>query len=247
MRRRREHVRRIPRIPQQPAVLRVAEQVGAHTVRLQDGIQRANHDHWTPLLEGQANLYGPGPCEGGVDLLCLWCDALADQLRRIGVKAHIEVTGNIQLDRLVGVTRRKVSGPPYRILLAHQCFSQLGAMWPSQELAAFDRISRILLDRPDVHLVFKPHPQTHQLMANLLSQLSRIAPDRFEFVNKTPIYELLQSVDGVVTISSSTSVESAALDIPTARLVHYLSTSNIRVFFGFEKTFNDKGRYPVFP
>lgn len=93
-------------------------------------------------------------------------------------------------------------------------------MFTSQEIALYERVARQLLARPDTKVIFRPHPESD--LKDFYYKLPATFGDRLSVDIDSDLFDLLSQADGLVTVSSTVAVESAALGIPTARLPHLI-------------------------
>lgn len=194
--------------------VRTAERLNIPTVQFQDGVMDAK-----PLPWDAQGIHAAGVYDGGCELYSVWSDTVRDQFRAHGLSGRVITAGNPRYDRLAtwpGYTRK---GAPYTVIITGQCYAKYGTMWPSAELGLYEHIINMLLTRPDLEIIFKPHPQSN--VCESYKEFPKRFGNRVKIVEHGDIIEQLKSVDLLVTIASTTAVESTLMDVPTA-LMWYL-------------------------
>lgn len=208
--------------PLEQITLRRAESLGIRTVRIQDGLQTINDSRkaWTY----RQAVMGEGSC----DLNCVWSDSTADDLLEKGVGSTIAVTGNPNYDRLFQQNRKERPFPPFVVLVANQCMARYGEMSAAQEIALYQRVIGQLLQRPDVKVLFKLHPQTD--LGDAYQRLVSDMGERVELCTVDDSLEALSQAHALVTFGSTMALEAVLLGLPTAILdyVRFRATDFLR-------------------
>ena len=196
-------------------IIREAERQGVPTIRLQDGIQSA----WPHEREHEyaSTIY---PFDGGCDLLLTWNEDIVERLRNRGVAGQAIAVGNPRMDSLADWQGYRVGEAPYRVVIAMQCFTRHRQFPLAMELSLYHRLVHLVLQRKDVEVVLKLHPQ--QLGVSEYLKLEEYFPERFSIVQEADSLELLTTADMLITISSTVAVESALMGISTIRADHLL-------------------------
>ncbi|MCB0354290.1 MAG: hypothetical protein KDD64_12220, partial [Bdellovibrionales bacterium] len=200
--------------------LRAAERFGIRTVCIQDGLLGLSRAQWENSESPTPKIYPASPGEGGADQFLIWGENFKRDLESVGICSQVEVVGSLRHDRLAQIANFRVKGPPYVIVLSGQPFSTFGFMFTSQEIALYERVARQLLARPDTKVIFRPHPESD--LKDFYYKLPATFGDRLSVDIDSDLFDLLSQADGLVTVSSTVAVESAALGIPTARLPHLI-------------------------
>ena len=195
--------------------IRAAELYAARTVWIQDGIV-----HIPPLRPNQ-RIEPVSLADGGCELVCLWCDRLSNNARNRGIGSEIVTSGNPRYDVLAGQPLYRPHAGPYTVMIAVQCFSKYGLLTVAQEISVYERIARQLLERPDVSVLIKLHPQTAAV--DCYQRLAERLGSRVTVISEGDSLAVLEKIDALFTISSTVSIESTAMGIPTRRLMSYVS------------------------
>lgn len=225
--------------------LRAAERFGIRTVRIQDGIQTLTTPERRERTGIEPTMFPPIPFEGGCDALCVWTKKLADELLAKGIGGDVALTGSLRHDELVSWPGYTPHEKPYRALVAAQAFSKFGDMWPSQEVALYERIVSQLLSRGDTEVILRPHPESQMIAA--YERIAARFPDRVTLDTSEDVLQVLKQVDLLVTVSSTVSAESAAMGIPTARLLHLRTVLPAGDFDKPDRQFEEVLRSAGFP
>ena len=199
--------------PIEQTCIRTAEQYGTQTIFLQDGMHQAFP------LDPQDRIHSPRLSDGGCDLSLVWTAETIEQLAARGIYGDLRVTGNPRYDRLFNLVRKK-SENGYTVLLATQCFARYGQTTPAQEVSMYERILRQLLERKDVRVLIKLHPQTN--IEQSYHKLAEGFGERVAIVENEDSLETLEQVDAVVAISSTVYLEALSAGIPSRPLPHFL-------------------------
>lgn len=202
-------------------IIRAAQRGGAVVVRVQHGVQ----DVGVFTVSGGSSPFVPG--DSGLDLDCVWGERLAQSLRLRQNARRVRITGNPRFDRLRDWPGWQKRPGHCRVLLAAQNFAKHGRVSQDDEVDIYRTIIECLLKRSDLEVWLRLHPAQTQL--ERYQELAAKHPGRVSFKNEGDSLEILREVDALVTISSTISVESVVMGIPTYSLDYFIGGAPISV------------------
>jgi glycosyltransferase involved in cell wall biosynthesis len=219
--------------------IRIAEKFNIATVQIQDGVVMSEPLNWQRAGVHRANIF-----DGGCELACVWGEYLKGQFTKYGFSGRICNTGNPRYDILSSWKGYQPHSGSFTVLLATQCWTRYKAMTPAQEISIYQRIIEQILVREDVRIFLKPHPATINL--ETYERMTESYGGRVEFINQGDSIDILRSIDLLVTVTSTVSVEAGLMGIPVAKL-DYLMSDSVKIFELWDKSFEENLASSEFP